>query len=224
MRQCIRQNAAHLTNLSIGFVSPTDASDLYEDIFGQQSGTCHSSALPSLSSLALCKVPFPQTLQPSSALRCGPVRSLVLRDCPNQLRFLSFLSRSKDTLQLKLFEFACDNLLDGSGEDLTPVLTFLASFKGLRHLYLKLSNFEEPSRVESVIGHHQSTLESLSYHERRLVPIDDEGLFEEERDVSPQWIYSQWNILNPSCLSALGLCSSPPVVVSCEVQMQHCLC
>ncbi|KAJ5454976.1 hypothetical protein N7530_012745 [Penicillium desertorum] len=215
LRRCIRQNAAHLTNLSIGFVSFTDAPDLFDEIFGQQSGMCHSSALPSLSSLALCKVPFPQTLPPSLALRCGSLRGLVLRDCPNQLRFLSSLSRSQDTLQLKLFEFACDNLLNGFGEDLTPVLTFLASFKGLRHLYLKLSNFEEASRVESVIRHHQSTLESLSYHERRLVPIDDEGLFEEERDVSPRWICDQRDILNPSCLSALGLCSSPPVVRLC---------
>ncbi|KAJ5593593.1 hypothetical protein N7537_010497 [Penicillium hordei] len=195
LRRCIRQNAAHLTNLSIGFVSFTDAPDLFDEIFGQQSGMCHSSALPSLSSLALCKVPFPQTLHPSLAL--------------------SSLSRSQDKLQLTLFEFACDNLLNGFGEDLTPVVSFLASFKGLRHLYLKLSNFEEPSRVESVIRHHQSTLESLSYHERRLVPIDDEGLFEEERDVSPQWICDQRNIWNPSCLSALGLCSSPPVLRLC---------
>jgi hypothetical protein len=134
---------------------------------------------------------------------------------------LKSLSRSKDTLQLKLFEFVCDNLLDGFDQDLTPALTFLVSFRGLRHLYLRLSNFEEPPRIESVIKHHQYTLESLSYHERRLVPLDDEGLFEEERDVSPQWLEGQLDILNLSCMTALGLCASPSVVVSRENWMQN---
>jgi hypothetical protein len=217
LRRCIRKNAAQLTDLSIGFVSCSDASDLFEVIFGQQSGICYSSALPSLSSLALCKISFPQNLQPSPTLICGTLRSLVLRDCPNQLQFLSSLSRSKGTPQLELFEFSCDNLLDGFGEDLTPVLNFLVSFKGLRHLYLKLSNFEVPSRVESVVRYHRSTLETLCYHERHLIPIDDEGLFEEDRDVSPQWISGQWDILNTSCLTALGLCTTPPVLVSHEI-------
>lgn len=141
MRRCIRQNAAQLTDLSIGFVSCSDASDLYEEIFGQQSRLCHSSALPSLSSLALCKISFPQNFQPSPALICGSLRALVLRDYPNQFQFLTSLSRSKGTPQLELFEFSSDNLLDGFGEDLTPVLNFLVSFKGLRHLFLRLSNF-----------------------------------------------------------------------------------
>ncbi|OQD73134.1 hypothetical protein PENANT_c217G06402 [Penicillium antarcticum] len=138
-----------------------------------------------------------------------------MRDCPNQLRFLSSLSRSKDTLQLKLFEFVCDNLLDGFGQDLTPALTFLVSFKGLRHLYLKLSNFEESPRIGAVIKYHQYTLESLSYHESRLVPLDDEGLFEEERDVSPQWLEGQFDTLNLSRMTALGICASPSTVRLC---------
>jgi len=104
--------------------------------------------------------------------------------------------------------------LDGFGEDLNPVLSFLVSFKGLRHLYLKLSNFAENSGVESVIKYHQSTLESLSDHERRLVAIDEEGIFEEDRDLSPKWISSQWDVLNPSRLTALSLCTSPSIMVS----------
>jgi hypothetical protein len=221
LQRCIRRNSAHLTTLSIGLVSSADAPNLVEDIFGQPSGVFHSSALPSLLSLTLCKVPFSQTLKLGPAWRFGTLRALSMRDCPNQLRFLGSLSRSKETLQLKLFEFVCDNLLDGFGQDLTPALTFLVSFKGLRHLYLKLSNFEESPRIEAVIKHHQYTLESLSYHERRLVPLDDEGLFEEERDVSPQWLEGQFDTLNLSRMSALGICASPPIVVSRENWTQN---
>lgn len=112
-------------------------------------------------------------------------------------------------------------MLDGFGEDLKPVLNFLISFKGLRHLFLRLSNFEVPSRVESVVRYHRSTLETVCYHERQLGPIDDEGLFEEYRDVSPQWISGQWDILNPSCLTALGLCTTSPVVISHEIYIQN---
>jgi hypothetical protein len=221
VRRCIRQNAAQLTDLSIGFVRCSDASDLCEEIFGQQSRICHSSALPSLSSLALYKISFPQNFRPSPALIYGPLRALVLRECPNQLQFLTSLTRSKGTPQLELFEFSSDNLLDGFGEDLTPVLNFLVSFKGLRHLFLRLSNFEDPSRVESVVRYHRSTLETLCYHERQLGLIDDEGLFEEYRDVSPQWISGQWDILNLSCLTALALCATPPVVVSHEIYVKN---
>ncbi|KAJ5346162.1 hypothetical protein N7452_004166 [Penicillium brevicompactum] len=212
MRRCIRQNAAQLTDLSIGFVRYSDASELCEEIFGQQSRICHSSTLPSLSSLSMRKISFPRNFQPSPALLYGPLRALVLRDCPNQLQFLTSLTRSKGTPQLELFEFSSDNFLDGFGEDLTPVLRFLVSFKGLRHLFLRLSNFEDPSRVESVVRYHRSTLETLCYHERQLVSIDDEGVFGEYRDVSPQWIPGQWDILDPSCLTALALCTTPPVV------------
>ncbi|OQD77348.1 hypothetical protein PENANT_c113G11397 [Penicillium antarcticum] len=105
--------------------------------------------------------------------------------------------------------------LYGFDQDLTPALAFLVSFRGLRHLYLRLSNFDEPPRIESAIKHHQYTLESLSYHERRLVPLDDEGLFEEERDVSPQWLEGQLDILNLSSMTALGLCASPSVLRLC---------
>ncbi|KAJ5766705.1 uncharacterized protein N7511_004321 [Penicillium nucicola] len=212
LQRCIRRNSSHLTILSIGLVSSSNAQNLVENIFEQHSGLSHSSALPSLLSLTLCKAPFPETLQLGSTWSCRSLRALSIRDCPNQLRFLNFLSHSKDTLQLKLFEFVCDNLLDGLGQDVSPALKFLVSFRGLRHLYLKLSNFEEPPRIDSVIKHHQDTLESLSYHERRLVPLDDEGLFEEERDVSPQWLEAQFDSLNLSSMTALGLCAGPSAV------------
>ncbi|KAJ5142495.1 uncharacterized protein N7515_001282, partial [Penicillium bovifimosum] len=105
LQRCIRRNSSHLTTLSIGLVSSAAAPDLVENIFEQPSGVFHSSALPALSSLTLYKAPFPQTLHLGSRWRCGSLRALSLRNCPNQLRFLKSLSRSKDTLQLKLFEF-----------------------------------------------------------------------------------------------------------------------
>ncbi|KAJ5917566.1 hypothetical protein N7466_011120 [Penicillium verhagenii] len=90
---------------------------------------------------------------------------------------------------------------------------FLKSFKGLRHLHLKLCNFLDLSWIEQGIAHHRSTLETLVYHERGLQAIDDEGRFEETRDQQPTWALHLANAVNLLQISALALCVSPSVMI-----------
>ncbi|KAJ5661401.1 uncharacterized protein N7477_009017 [Penicillium maclennaniae] len=61
--------------------------------------------------------------------------------------------------------------------------------------------------LQNAIRHHRSSLKRLVYYERQLEQIDDAGLFEEDRDVSSYWIFS--NIVNLSRMIALALCVSP---------------
>jgi hypothetical protein len=63
---------------------------------------------------------------------------------------------------------------------------FLLLFRGLQNLHLHLSNFPllGAAFVGAIYGHHD-TLKSLVYYERQLVPLDESGLFEEDRDVNP---------------------------------------
>jgi hypothetical protein len=91
---------------------------------------------------------------------------------------------------------------------------FLLSFTGLRHLRLKLSNLPEcGNSVRDVFRHHTATLETIVYHERQLQPMDNEGLFEAEHDVSPMWNSNISAIMNLDKVTALALCTTPSVAV-----------
>ncbi|OQD77358.1 hypothetical protein PENANT_c111G06164 [Penicillium antarcticum] len=67
----------------------------------------------------------------------------------------------------------------------------------------------------STLSLSKSTLTSLIYHERQLAPIDADGLFEDERDVSPSWIINLSAIVDLGQLSALALCASPSAARRC---------
>lgn len=91
---------------------------------------------------------------------------------------------------------------------------FLRSFTGLRHLRLRLSNLPEcRNRVRDVFQHHTNTLETIVYHERQLQPMDNEGLFEADQDVSPTWTSSVSAIMDLDKVTALALCMTPSIAV-----------
>ncbi|KAJ5230968.1 hypothetical protein N7489_011676 [Penicillium chrysogenum] len=238
LRQCIRRNWRRLDHLSIGFVPSAFARALcWESLGFQQSelevgnietggarngdtGIGNRTALPALSTLSLSKVTLPPDISSEHDAIFYSLRALTLRDCPNQLRLVQLLSRSQKPLRLTHFEFSFDYLLHepGEGRSLSAVVRFLSSFRGLQHLHLRLSNFPaSKSHIRDAIRHHQSTLKSLVYHERQLAPIDADGLFEEDRDVSPAWVTNLSAIVDLGQVSALGLCASP----SAALQILH---
>lgn len=93
-------------------------------------------------------------------------------------------------------------------------MRFLCSFRGLQHLHLRLSNFpSSKSHIQDTIRHHQTTLKSLVYHERQLAPIDADGLFEDDRDVSPAWVTNLSAGVDLGQVFALALCASPSAAV-----------
>ncbi|KAJ5642317.1 hypothetical protein N7490_006317 [Penicillium lividum] len=220
LQKCILRNSAHLANLSIGFATHMPNLDFYRAILGAPMYDPLSldvavtgptaTRFPHLLCLALSKASLPQELRPGDASIFSHLQSLKLRDCANDITLLGFLSRSQTTVQLRLFEFCCDSVLheNSRNREVNLLVDFLLSFKGLKHLHLKLSNFSDISQVETAITHHSSTLESLIYHERELVPIDDEGLFEDTRDQQPIWIPHLPKVIQLSQISALALCAS----------------
>ena len=224
LRQCIRHNWSHLDHLSIGFVPSACARALCWESLGLQrpehrpedTAVEKPVAVPTLSTLSLSKVTLPLDISSQGSSMFCSLRALTLRDCPNQLLLLQSLSRSQKPLQLEHFEICFDFLLHepGDGRGFSAVVRFLRSFRGLQHLNLRLSNFPaSESRVEDAIGHHQSTLKSLVYHERQLAPVNEDGLFEDDRDVSPVWIADLSTIVDLGQVTALALCASPSAAV-----------
>ncbi|KAJ5500669.1 hypothetical protein N7453_009720 [Penicillium expansum] len=230
LRQCIRHNWSHLDHLSIGFVYSASARALCWESLGLQRpelgvgdiAVGKPTAVPTLSSLALSRVTLPLNLSSENSSIFCSLRALTLRDCPNQLRLLQLLSRSQKPLQLQHFETSLDFLLheSGDGRSLSAVVRFLRSFRGLQHLHLRLSNFPaSESRIQDAIKHHQTTLKSLVYHERQLAPIDEDSLFEDDRDVSPVWIANLSTIVDLSQMTALALCARPSAARRCLRRM-----
>ncbi|KAJ5855206.1 hypothetical protein N7455_009154 [Penicillium solitum] len=226
LRQCISHNWSHLDHLSIGFVYSASARALCWESLGLQGlelgvgdiGVEKPTAVPTLSSLALSRVTLPPNLSSENSSIFCSLRALTLRDCPNQLRLLQLLSRSQNPLQLEHFETSLDLLLHepGDGCSLSAVVRFLRSFRGLQHLHLRLSNFPaSESRIQDAIKHHQTTLKSLVYHERQLAPIGEDGLFEDDRDVSPVWIANLSTIVDLGQVTALALCARPSAARRC---------
>lgn len=221
LRECLRRNCMHLEALSVGFLPSINPSG-YEDIlelFELRHTMGHTqrkepNTFPSLSSLFLSVFTFPSALIQDRQLSsfCN-LRALTLRDCPNQLYFLQSLARTRNPFLLHHFELCSDFLRESQGQlTFIAIVEFLLSFRGLQHLHLKVSNFPRllPG-FHDAIQHHQSTLQSLLFHERRLVSID-EGLFEELRDVDPVSSFDFSRIF--MSVPILGLCVSPSVAVS----------
>ncbi|KAJ5837640.1 uncharacterized protein N7525_002828 [Penicillium rubens] len=229
LRRCIHQ-------LSIGFVPSAFARALCWQSLGLQrpeledggrgtgvttnedTGIANPTALSALSTLSLSKVTLPLDISSGHNAIFYSLRSLTLRDCPNQLHLVQLLSWSQKPLRLTHFEFSFDYLLHEPGEGcgLSAVMRFLCSFRGLQHLHLRLSNFpSSKSHIQDTIQHHQTTLKSLVYHERQLAPIDADGLFEDDRDVSPAWVTNLSTGVDLGQVCALALCASPSAARRC---------
>ncbi|KAJ6033836.1 hypothetical protein N7460_000247 [Penicillium canescens] len=220
LQQCIRQNWSHLTSLSVGFVSTSNDITLCRDILGLRwpIPTLRGGppALPRLSTLLLSKVTLPSNLSPGDSLIFLNLRVLKLRDCPNQLQLLGSMSRCQKALRLEQFEACFDFQLHHQVRDFSALVDFLLSFHGLRHLHLRLFNFpSSESRMKDAIQHHQPTLETFIYHERQLASLDDDGLFEEVRDVPPAWFPHLPTIVDPHKVTGLALCATPSATELC---------
>ncbi|KAJ5240332.1 uncharacterized protein N7469_001923 [Penicillium citrinum] len=197
LRACISRNRSHLSTLSIGLITPIEAMDFYTDVLGvplnktEARGSIGSTAIqyPSLLKLALSKILLPQTALPSPMPGFTSLKSLTLRYCPNSLEFLDSFTSTQAPPHLLHFEFSYESFTTNEiDRDVRPLVTFLLLINGLRHLYLKLSNFSNSFHVSRAISKHRPTLESFAYHERNLSAIDNEGLFEEVRDQTPAWL------------------------------------
>ncbi|CAG8244243.1 unnamed protein product [Penicillium salamii] len=226
LRQCIRHNWSHLDHLSIGFVPSASARALCWESLGLQHRELSAddavvkqpAAAPALSTLLLSKVTLPPDLSSEGSSMFCALRALTLRDCPNQLLLLQFLSQSQKPLQLEHFEVSFDFLLHapGEGRGFPAIARFLRSFRGLQHLNMRLSNFPaSKSCIEDAIRYHRTTLKSLVYHERQLAPVDEDGLFEDDRDVPPVWIADLSTIVDLGQVTALALCASPSAARRC---------
>lgn len=228
LRQCIHRNKKHLETLSINFNASAGSPDFDLDVLGLHGSSSLTDSyaesstgfLPSLTSLKLtrarlCASPHPHTLSIAARLT-----SLTLHDCIDSLAFLEQLTSWRSTLQLQRFELSCDQLEFNphKSTDLGPLLAFLTSFRGLKHLKLKLSNFSRSYQIETAIQHQYPTLETLVLHEKELAPID-ESLWWDTRDVHSAWVCGEEG-LRLSRLSALALCADPSSLVSRAREME----
>jgi hypothetical protein len=228
LRRCLQQNRARLMHLSVGFVSSANAPDHFACVLGWagqgpvpgwgSDAARGSESFPALCSLSLSNFCFPDLEwkggAPSLFYR---LRKLTLRHCVNQLQLLRSLARSAGALRLRHVEVCSDDLLQGPTDPSASlaVIDFLLAFRGLQHLHLQVSNFPlSLPGFHDAVRHHQSTLQSIIYHERRLVPIDNDWTFEDVRDVSPNWTREIPQLLYHSASAALGLCLSPVAAVS----------
>jgi hypothetical protein len=228
LQRCIRRNRRRLRTLSIGFSASAGRPDFSRQVLGLDGRTVATTTraassdltfLPSLTYLTLSKAYLQKSPQPTALSIFASLKSLTLRDCINSCEFLDALSRLQNKLQLRLFELCFDNLaLDPNKANLAPVVAFLLSLQGLRHLYLKLANFAQTHQIGSVIRHHSRALETLVYHEKQLAPIDNERLWWDSRDFCPSWIVDRAELKDLNQLSALALCTNPSSVVSCCVK------
>ncbi|KAJ5737407.1 uncharacterized protein N7483_002532 [Penicillium malachiteum] len=132
----------------------------------------------------------------------------------------SVFSRFVDTVQVhptssspdgRRFEF-CGDRLDSHAEEggeLDAMILSLCSFRGLKRLHLKISNFRESCQLQAVIRHHIATLKTLAYHEQQLAPIDENRLWWDTRDYAPSWIFDRAINLQLYHMTALAVCASP---------------
>lgn len=67
--------------------------------------------------------------------------------------------------------------------------------------------------MPDAIRHHWATLKSFIYHERQLIPIDDNSLFEDNRDVSLERMAGLRDVVDLRQINTLALCASPPAAV-----------
>lgn len=212
----------HLSHLYIDFSVTAATSEFDSTVLGLAEepspnlSVSTSASFPFLVSLVLSRATLPPILRPNmSSILCS-LKSLKLRDCANSLLLLGSLSRSAGKVHLQAFEFCCVNSTFDSDPQhtLSPMMDFLVSFRGLKHLHLKLSNFIDSSRMQAVLEHHRSTLKTLAYHEQQITRLHAESPWWESRDYSPSWAVSLPKVTKLHQLTALAFCSSPSVLVS----------
>lgn len=168
----------------------------------------------SLEELSLAQITLPTYLRPDENFTFCGLRSLSLSHCPNQLRFLSLMSKAPGRIRLDSFE-GCFDLLQDNHRHANAINEFLLSFRGLRDLHLHLSNFPAlGSAFMDAIYAHRDTLRSFVYHERQLAPLGDSGLFEEQCDVSPGWTGELDKIIDQRQIVFLALSICPVAAVS----------
>ena len=145
-------------------------------------------AFPSLTELSLSQITLPTCFLSEEYFTFDTLRSLSLRHCPNQLCLLVLLSKALSKIQLDSLE-GCFDFLQDNDRHTNAISKFLQSFYGLRKLYLHISNFPPlgSAFMEGVHAHY-ATLELFIYYERQLAPIDNSGLFEEDRDFILGWV------------------------------------
>lgn len=217
LKKCIWQNRKHLTHLSIKFTASANVQELrWERLQTATEGTQGKGSLPeihlpSIFSRTLSRVTFSPIVCLDMSPTHSSLRELTLRQCPNQLGFLFSLSRSKEAHRLKRFEICCDMLTYGSQgtDDKSWLWDFLVSFEGLQSLRLRLSNFKSaPAQIVEVMQRHRGTLTDFVYHETCLMSIDQHGLYEENRDITPSWLPDFCKIIGSSKFKRLALCAS----------------
>lgn len=127
----------------------------------------------SLTRLALSVLEFEdpprKTIQ---AFNIWNLQSLKLHNCRRILNFLSTIVDSGVVLKIKFLELIIDDYaVEHDGVLRSPLISFLKSFQGLKHLYLMLQAdmlgpMDWPAHYWNSILHHNSTLRRFIYHER----------------------------------------------------------
>jgi hypothetical protein len=223
LQQTLQYNHAHLRIFSVAFTPSAFSNSLsWNLLIRPGDGPGHapkSMQFASLRELSLSRITLPTYLLPDDILTFSGLCSLSLYHCTNQLPFLSSLSKERGGIRLVCFE-GCFDILKDDHRYMNALSEFLLSFRGLQNLHLHLSNFPPlgAAFVEAIHGHHH-TLKSLVYHERQLVPLDDSGLFEEDRDVNPTWVEKCDHTINLCPLTFLALAICPKTAVSLLAQL-----
>lgn len=216
--QCIVENLVRLKTLQLSFGSGSMyARDLRHGLNGFELAISECAIkLFALQSLSLSNFAFTRKYEMTAqAFNVAGLRYLTLRGCAYQLAFLQSLAQSRQPLNLKSFELCFDGIQEPDIANPHAVVEFLTSFSGLEYLHLLVSNtFISTHWFRDLILHHRRSLKSLIYHERDLISIDTERLFEETRDVATSWAADIPRILQQCDLKFLGLCLNLSSAVS----------
>ena len=216
--RCVGENRTRLKTLQISFGSGSMyARDLGHGLNGFELAISECAIkLFSLQSLSLSNFAFTGKYETTTqAFNIAGLRYLTLRGCAYQLDFLQSLARSRQPLKLKSFELCFDGIQEPDIANPHAVVEFLTSFSGLEYLHLLISNTFIPMHwFRGPILHHRRSLKSLIYHERDLISIDTESLFEETRDVTTSWAADIPRTLQQCDMKFLGLCLNLSSAVS----------
>ena len=179
---------------------------------------------PLLEQLSLCT--FPLTSMASnltSAINFDSLRLLKLRECQNWEVFLTNLTRSGKTINLKSLEIQAG---PGGVIDETIIGNFLAIFNGLEVLYLSLPGpLPQSLPIWEATRHHISTLRQFVYHltANDLPLASDTHYFEGEMSINPEvfarlYDHPYENPLSQLNIECLGLACEPELLVSTRSQ------
>lgn len=217
LRRCVGENLMRLKTLQLSFGNGSMyAQDLGHGLNGFELAVSECAIkLFSLQSLSLSNFAFTRKYEMTTqAFNVAGLRYLTLRGCAYQLAFLQSLARSRQPLKLKSFELCFDGIQEPDIANPHAVVEFLTSFSGLEYLLLISNTFIPMHWFRGPILHHRRSLKSLIYHERDLISIDTERLFQETRDVATSWAADIPRTLQQCDLKFLGLCLNLSFAVS----------